>query len=125
MATSQRIYDLSLQAAVDLYTTSKQFFIMKIDSDGRAAVAGAADAAMMGVLQNKPKQYEAANIRQLGITKVICGDTITCGAKVTSDGAGEAVAAAATNKYVGTAMETGADGRIISVLLEHGYMPAS
>lgn len=124
MATEQQVYDLSLQAAADFYTISKQFYLMKLDTNGRAALAGAANAAMIGTLQNKPKQYEAAEIRQLGITKAICGGNVTCGAKVTGDSDSKAVAATATQKYFGTAMETGADGRVISVLMEHGYMPA-
>ena len=125
MAIEQRVYDLSLQAAADYYTTSKQFYVMKLNTSGQAELSGAAAAATIGPLQNKPKQYEAADVRQLGISKVVCGDTIACGAKVTGGDASKAVTAAASEKYFGTALEAGVTGRVISVLMEHGYMPAS
>ena len=124
LATEQNIYDLSLQAAADYYTTSKQYYIMKVDSNGRACLAGAANAASIGVLQNKPKIYEAAEIRKVGISKVVCGDAITIGDKVTGNSAHKAVTATATQRFIGIALETGAAGRVISILMDSGYMPA-
>jgi len=124
MAIEQLIYDISLQAAADFYTTSKQYYVMKLDSNGRAALAGVANAASIGVLQNKPKQYEAAEVRRVGISKVVCGGTITCGAAVTGDADSKAVAAAATERYIGIALEAGIDGRVISILCETGFVPA-
>lgn len=123
MATEQNIYDFSLQAAADYYTTSKQFYAMKVDSNGRACLADAAHAALIGVLQNKPKIYEAAEIRKIGISKVVCGASITIGDKVTSDSAGKLVTATATQRFIGIALETGATGRVISILMDSGYMP--
>lgn len=125
MATEQNIYDFSLQAAADYYTTSKQYYIMKVDSNGRACLAGAANAASIGVLQNKPKQYEAAEIRKVGISKVICGASVTIGAHVTGDSNSKAVAATASQRFIGMALETGAAGRVISILMDPGYAPAS
>jgi len=125
MAFEQNIYDISRQAAADYYTTSKQFYIMKLNSSAYAELAGAANAASIGVLQNKPKEGEAAEIRRVGISKVICGDDIAIGAKVTGNADSEAVTAGAGERYIGIALETGADGRIISLLTEFGYMPAA
>ncbi len=125
MSVEQNIYDLTLQAAADYYTTSKQFYIMKVDSNGRACLAGDANADSIGILQNKPKQYEAAEIRKVGISKVVCGGVITIGNKITGDSASKAVAAAASERFIGVALETGAAGRVISVLMDSGYMPAS
>lgn len=124
MAYEQYVYDISRQAAADYFTTSYQYYIMKLNSDARAELAGAANAASLGPLQNKPKIYEAAEVRMLGISKVICGGNITIGNKVTGDSDSKAVEAAATEYYIGKALETGIDGRIISILMEHGYMPA-
>ena len=124
MSTEIQALDLSYQAAADYYTSSKQFYIMKLNSSGYAELSGAADAAMIGPLQNKPKQYEAASVRHLGISKVICGASFSAGTKLTSDSSGKATTATAGQKYFGTAQEAGVSGRIISVLMEHGYMPA-
>lgn len=124
MSIEQQIYDLSLQANADYCTISKRFYLMKINTSGRFVLAGEANAATIGPLQNKPKQYEAASVRQLGISKVVCGGVITCGAKVTGDSASKAVAATAAQRYVGIALEAGANGRVISILMEHGYLPA-
>lgn len=124
MAIEQIIYDLSLQAAADYYTTSKQYYVVKVDSNGRACLSGAANAASIGVLQNKPKQYEAAEIRKVGISKVICGAAITIGDRVTGDSDSKAVTATSAQRFIGIALETGAAGRVISILMDSGYMPA-
>ena len=124
MAYEQEIYDISLEAAADYYTTSYQYYIMKVNSDSRAELAGAANAASIGILQNKPKQFEAAEVRRVGISKVLCGAAVTIGDKVTGDSASKAVTATAKQRYVGIALETGADGRYISILNEFGYVPA-
>ena len=123
MSIEQNIYSLSLQAAADYYTTSKQYYIMKIDANGRACLAGAADAASIGVLQNKPKQYEAAEVRKVGISKVVCGANVTIGDKVTGDSDSKAVTATSAQRFIGIALETGASGRVISILMDSGYMP--
>ena len=125
MATEQNIYDLSLQAAADYFTTSKQFYVMKVDSNGRACLAGAANASSIGFLQNKPKQYEAAEIRKVGISKAICGASITIGDKVTGDSNSKAVTATSGQRFIGIALEPGATGRVISILMDSGFMPAS
>jgi len=124
MSIEQQVYDISLQANADYCTTSKQFYLMKINTSGRFVLAGAANAATIGPLQNRPKQYEAASVRQLGISKVVCGDDIACAAKVTGDSASKAVTASAGERYCGIALEAGTSGRVISILMEHGYMPA-
>lgn len=123
MATELQVFDMSLDAAGDFYTTSKQYYVMKVDSNGRAALAGAANAASIGILQNKPKQYEAAEVRNLGISKAICGGAITCGNKVTGNTDSEIVEAASGERYIGIALETGEDSRIISILMDFGYLP--
>lgn len=59
-----------------------------------------------------------ANVRVLGIAPVKVGAAgITRGAQVATDATGQAVAAVATNSVVGVAMESGAVGDIIDVLI--------
>lgn len=125
MATEQLVYDLSLQAAADYNTTSKQFYAMKVDSNGRACLAGAADAASIGILQNKPKQYEAAEIRKVGISKAVCGGAVAIGDQVTGDANSKIVKAGTSERFIGIALETGVDGRVISVLMDSGFTLAA
>jgi hypothetical protein len=48
----------------------------------------------------------------------MCGNTVTRGGLVASDTNGAAVNAASGDNIAGVALETGASGRIISVLLK-------
>jgi len=118
MSVEQRVYDISREAAADFYTVNKQFYIVKIDTNGRAALAGAGEGD--GFLQNKPKQYEAASVRRVGISKVVCGGTIATAAPITSDANGKAATATSGQRYCGIALEAGASGRVISALVEFG-----
>ncbi|GIV81829.1 MAG: hypothetical protein KatS3mg051_1183 [Anaerolineae bacterium] len=58
----------TLEAAADL--SAKQYYFVKVDSNGKAAVCAATTDKPVGVLQNKPKQGQEAQIMALGITKV-------------------------------------------------------
>lgn len=64
----QWVPDLTLVAAADL--SAKQYFFVKVDSNGKAAVCAAATDKPVGVLQNKPKSGEPATVRVLGVSKV-------------------------------------------------------
>lgn len=71
--------DLPLKAAVDLST--HQFKAMKVSGAWGCTLAAAATDRCIGVLQNKPQANQAAQIRVLGVSKMI------------SDGSGTAIAA--------------------------------
>ena len=59
-----------------------------------------------------------ANVRVLGIAPVKVGSGgVTRGVQVATDATGQAVAAASTNAVLGIALETGAVGDIIDVLI--------
>ena len=120
--TEFRIFDLPIQVAADYYTTSKQYYAMKMNSDGYAELAGASPEALIGVLQNKTKQYEAGAIRNIGVTKIVAGGTFDAGDKLTSDSASKAVEAAAGEKYFGVAREAGVTGRVVSMIMEFGHV---
>jgi hypothetical protein len=83
--------DITGPAAADLST--KQFYFVKLDSNGKFAVAGAGEVAV-GVLQNTPNaDGKIARVRILGSTKIIASAAITKGAVLASDAAGKAKAA--------------------------------
>lgn len=95
-------HTVSVPAAADL--TAKQFYAVKVDSNGKAALAGAGEFAI-GVLQNKPNSGQAATVAWGGITKAVAGGSITAGATVAVDSNGKLVDA--TEAVVNTS-DTGA-----------------
>ncbi|CAB4130450.1 hypothetical protein UFOVP119_74 [uncultured Caudovirales phage] len=82
---------VTLAAAADLST--KQYYAVKVDSSGNAAVAGAGDFAA-GLLQNKPSAAgQPATVAYGGVSKGFAGGTITAGNLVAADASGKLVAA--------------------------------
>lgn len=82
--------DITLVAAADLST--KQFFAVKVDSAGKAALAAAGEFAI-GILQNNPTSGVAATVRVSGKSKGIAGAAITAGAPIACDANGKIVTA--------------------------------
>ena len=135
MSVEQRIYDMSLEAAVrDLSADHEhgavthggyQFHVMKGSGTFGCDYAGAADEDSVGILQNKPEgEGHESEIRRVGISKAVCGDTIPVWSKVTPDGNSHIVVALAGERYVGLAMQPGIDTRVISILMEFGVVEA-
>jgi hypothetical protein len=121
MAVEQRIYDLSLDAARDL--SDNQFHVMEGSGEFGCDVSSAADEDSLGILQNKPDAAgQAAEIRRVGISKAECGGVIPVWTKVTPDDDGHIVVALTHERYIGFAMQAGIATRIISVLMEFGYV---
>ena len=75
---------------------------------------------MVGVLQDTPAaQYRAGSVGVSGITKIRCGGAITKGGRVTSDPNGCAIAVGSGSAWsAGVALDTGASGSIIPMLLQ-------
>jgi len=120
MALELCIWDMSLDAARDL--SDYQFHIMQLSAEYTADKAAGGDEVLIGVLQNKPdEEGKAAEIREVGISKVVCGDTISVGDLITADANSHAVVAAGGERYVGIALEAGVEGRVISHKVEFGY----
>jgi hypothetical protein len=81
---------LTRVAAADLST--KQFYAVKIDAAGKAALAGLGEPAI-GILQNKPATGQAAEIMITGVSKFIAAGVIAPGAYVAADANAKAVTA--------------------------------
>jgi len=107
---------VTLEAGADL--SAKQFFFVSVSADGQVDPTG--DGAQAdGVLQNDPSAAgRAAEVAYAGVTKVSCGGAVTRGGPVSSDASGEAVNSATGDVILGTALETGTDGDIISIIFE-------
>lgn len=79
---------------------TKQYYIVKQDTDGTVILSAAGTDKHVGVLQNKPAIGISALVRFLGTTKVVAGGIIAVGAFVTSDANGKAVSTTSTSDYV-------------------------
>ena len=86
MAYDMMNIDISLEAAADL--SAKQYYAVKVDSNGLAALAGAGEAAI-GILQNKPTAGQTAVVRVGGVSKIFCAGVIAPGAVIASDANGK------------------------------------
>lgn len=117
MSVSDNLHTITLPAAADL--SAKQYYAVKVDSSGNAALAGAGDRAA-GILQNAPAAAgRAATIATGGRTKAVAGGSITAGNFVASDSNGKLVAeTTGDNITVGIALSDGASGKIFDVLIQ-------
>jgi hypothetical protein len=116
MATQDNMICVTLEAGADLST--KQFYFVSVAADGQIDPTGdGLDAD--GVLQDAPAAAgRAALVAIAGKVKVVCGGVVTRGGPVASDASGTAVNPATGDIILGTALETGATGRIIEILFQ-------
>lgn len=116
MAFENKLDCITLEAGQDL--SAKQFFFVTVASDGQVDPTGDGGVAV-GVLQNDPAAAgRAATIGINGVTKVSVGASITAGAAVASDSAGEATPAVSGDQILGIALAAGDDGDIIPMLFQ-------
>jgi hypothetical protein len=113
MAIQEAVISITLPAAADLRT--HQYKFVQIDGDGKVALAGD-DAHADGVVLNAPNTNEAATVGILGVLKVKCGAAVTRGGNVSTGANGAAKNTDTNAAILGTALETGANGRVISIL---------
>lgn len=104
----------SLLSAADFSTTG-QYRFGTIDSSGTVGLTGAA-ARADGVIQNNPESGQAVYLgTKFGmISKIELGGTVTAGDNLQSGANG--VAVTGTTYVLGTAIESGVSGDIISML---------
>lgn len=101
-------------AAADLST--KQFYAVKLTAARAVNLASANTDSIYGILQNKPKSGEAADVGIFGISKAVAGAAISAGAALMSDTAGKLITQTSTNPKVAIALEAaGAADQIITV----------
>ena len=115
MSTNLSGRNISLAAAADL--TAKQFYAIKIDTNGLAAVAGAGEAGI-GILQNNPGLGQSAAVQVDGISKARAGATIAAGAPLASNASGLLITATTGNYIIGFAKEAAVVNDIFACVLE-------
>lgn len=112
-------FDYTLPAA----GTIAQYRIVTVNSSSQAAASGATSLPA-GVIQAAGVAGQAAPIQCVGISKVEAGAAVTAGAKVSSNGSGQAITSVATSFPIGVALEdAGGAGEIIPVLLNLSMLP--
>ncbi len=114
MAWEKPLENLSLVAAADF--SAKQFYAVKIDANGAAALAGAGDNAV-GIMQDNPASGTIGNVMTLGVSKAVYGGTVTAGDNLSSDANGKLITTAGSAAAIAVALESGSVGEIHSVLL--------
>lgn len=104
-------------AAADLST--KQFYLVKL-SAARAVniVAGITDIPY-GVLQNKPKSGEAADVVFLGVSKLIAGATIAAGVSLQPNASGQAITrvTGAGTTLIGYSLEAAVVNQVFTAMI--------
>jgi hypothetical protein len=112
--------DITRLAASDLSAVTSQYKVVRATSATQVDITTAATQPPLGILQNRPKLGEAAEVRvnSGSTTKAHAGAAITAGLEVMSDTSGRVIAATTTNEVVGIALTAaGAAGDLIDLLL--------
>ncbi len=117
-----RVTARTLIAAQDMRT--KQYRALRGSGANECQIASQSISGPVegiGVLQNKPNSGDHATVGYTGISKMVCGATVTRNRLITAQGSGEATDATSGDYAFGMAMEGGASGEVIGVLL---FQPA-
>lgn len=113
---------VSRPAAADL--SAKQYYAVKVDSNGEIVLAGASDSPA-GILQNEPASGRTASVMAYGISRAVYGGNVTAGNRVRADANGKIVESGADEPVLGIAMESGATDEIHAVLLAQAGGPGA
>lgn len=111
---------ITLPAAADLST--KQYYFVKVNSSGQAALCAAATDRPIGVLQNTPTSGQAAEVLVVGGTKIVSSASIDEGVLIGTASTGKADAKTPgtdTTEYgVGQViLAAGADGELLTAVI--------
>lgn len=109
--------DFSNTAGLAGPSGSGQFLCVRRSSaaDRTILLAASAGAAIDGILQNKPKAGEAADVCYSGISKVVYGGTVAANDVLKNDSSGRLVTASTGNIGVAKAIVAGVLGDVATV----------
>lgn len=122
MATENRVLDLSYEAAEDL--SSDQYKFVVLSTSGTVRRPDSADEIAHGILQNAPESGDAAQVRVIGVSKLVANAALAIGKLVSPEYVGAADAGkgqdAGTNWKAARAIiveASGAEDDVASALL--------
>jgi large exoprotein involved in heme utilization and adhesion len=115
MAWELSLFDVSFEAGEDL--SEAQFLAVALNSHGKV-VKAKSNTLPIGVLQDNPKEGQAANVRMLGISKVVAGGAFAIGDVLTADDDGRLIAASTGDYPIGLALEAAAQaGQVVTAFI--------
>lgn len=108
--------DYSNTAALLGQGGSGQFYGVYVSAARTVAIGNALGKRIYGILQNKPKLGEAADVGVLGPSKMLANGTIAAGAQLMSDAGGLVITWTAGSGYtqIGVALEAAVAGQIFT-----------
>lgn len=125
MATEGPFLNDGAQMTASADLSAKQFFAVKFSGSRTVNVPSASTDLVYGILQNKPKSGEVADVVFEGICKMQAANAgITTGTKIMSDTAGKMVTfvGSAGNTCVGIALETVSANQVFTGLVNINYV---
>jgi hypothetical protein len=117
-ATQITTRNLTFVAGEDL--TDKLYYAVTLNEDGQVVIPTAANAMIIGFIQNKALAGEAVLITIGETSKTVAGDTVAVGDLLIADNAGKVIpcpTTAGTYNIIGIALDAGEDGSVIEVLI--------
>ncbi len=108
-----------LKAGADLSALANQYKFVKLDANGDIVIPTAATDVVIGVLQNRPKAGEPAEVCGIGVSKIQADAALAEGARIGTSADGQAVAkTVAAELVVGQLLtEAGGAGEIVTALI--------
>lgn len=112
---------ITLAASTDL--SAGQFHFVGVASDGRAelAILSTGDGNVLGILQNKPTEDQAASIMIDGVSKIVAqGSTLSAGDLVGNSTSAKANVVASGDMIRGRIIygSSGSTGRVLTMVLQ-------
>ena len=107
------VYDESFEASADL--SGDQYKIVKLHTvAGQVALAGLGEG--IGILQNKPALGEAAEVRLLGLSRVVVDGNVDIGDRIKSTASGLAGVAVTANDLALGRLVSGPQGAVDTIM---------
>lgn len=118
MAIESTGLDQSVCTANADLSSSQYLAVIVATNDFGVSLSTAATAPSHGILQNKPKAGQAADVRFLGVSKAVAGAAFTRGTALMVNGSGQLITATTGNYPIALALESAtASGDIRSVMV--------
>lgn len=103
-------------AAADLSTTGQYLFV-KITANRTINLCTAHTDRPLGVLMNKPKSGQPAEVAISGVAKITLNATLAAHAEFTTDANGKAIAPVTGDRIMGELLENGVAGDVVAMKL--------
>lgn len=119
MAYENKLETVTMLSGADYSAGTDQYKFVGVSAANTVTVSSAAGADAFGVIQDTPASGAASTIGIGGMSKVMAGDAVAAGVKVSTDASGRAILATTGHNVMGTSVTAAsAAGEIIVVKLD-------